>query len=152
MSSPWVCSKWDLVIHSLFPNIRVHRDIFSLLSDIIRTECNVIKMVRERMPSLSTWPSFHFIGLGGSPRLIDVGGVPNLIPLPDKSKQYNLAEVARLAELPGAFLLGAGAGSSRVAGVNCEVRNCVYAQIRSCECGMMVHHIIISMYVYEVMQ
>ena len=60
-------------------------------------------------------------GLGGSPRLIDVGGVPYLIPVADRKKLYDLAEVARLAELPGAFVIGAGAGSSRVAGVNCEV-------------------------------
>ncbi len=60
-------------------------------------------------------------GLGGSPRLVDVGGVPYLVPLANKKKLYNLTEVARLAELPGAFMIGAGAGSSRVAGVNCEV-------------------------------
>lgn len=61
-------------------------------------------------------------GLGGSPRLVDIGGVPYLIPLADRTKLYNLTEMATLADLPGAFLLGAGAGSSRVAGGNCEVR------------------------------
>ena len=35
---------------------------------------------------------------------------------------YDLGQMATLAELPGAFILGAGAGSSRVAGFNCEVR------------------------------
>ena len=62
-----------------------------------------------------------FLGLGGSPRLLDIGGVPYLIPLANKTKFYNLIEMASLAELPRAFLLGAGAGSSRIAGVNCEV-------------------------------
>ncbi len=42
---------------------------------------------------------------------------------------YDLGEMATLAELPGAFMLGAGAGSSRVAGVNCEV--CV--QLCTCQ-------------------
>ena len=60
-------------------------------------------------------------GLGGSPRLIDIGGVPYLFPLVDKSKRYDLAQVASLVDLPGAFILGAGAGSARVVGVNCEV-------------------------------
>lgn len=60
-------------------------------------------------------------GLCGSPRLLDIGGVPYLVPLADRTKFYDLKEMARLAELPGAFLLGAGAGSSRVAGVNCEM-------------------------------
>ncbi len=45
-----------------------------------------------------------------------------MFPLPDHSKLYNMAEIARLAELPGAYLLGAGAGSAKVVGVNCEVR------------------------------
>lgn len=52
---------------------------------------------------------------------MDIGGVPYLIPVADKTKLYNLSDMAALAELPGAFILGAGAGSSRVAGVNCEV-------------------------------
>jgi len=60
-------------------------------------------------------------GLCGSPRLVDVGGVPYLVPLANREKLYDLTEVAGLAELPGAFMIGAGAGSSRVAGVNCEV-------------------------------
>lgn len=70
-------------------------------------------------------------GLGGSPRLVDIGGVPYLIPVVDRSKLYNLTEMAVLAELPGAFLLGAGAGSSRVAGVNCEVSE-VHAAMLAC--------------------
>ena len=67
-------------------------------------------------------PSLPPLGLGGSPRLVDIGGVPYLFPTANKTKLYDLTEMAALAELPGAFILGAGAGSSRVAGVNCEVR------------------------------
>ena len=33
---------------------------------------------------------------------------------------YDLAEVAHVVDLPDAFLIGPGAGSSRVAGKNCE--------------------------------
>lgn len=61
-------------------------------------------------------------GICGSPRLADVGGVPNLVPLVTRSKVYNFKDVAKEVELPGAFFVGAGAGSSRLAGVNCEVR------------------------------
>ncbi|XP_064392081.1 ester hydrolase C11orf54 homolog [Halichondria panicea] len=60
-------------------------------------------------------------GICGSPRLVDIGGVPYLFPLPDCSKLYDMADIARLVGLPGAFLLGAGAGSSKVVGVNCEM-------------------------------
>ena len=62
------------------------------------------------------------VGLGGSPRLLDIGGVPYLFPMADKTKLYDLGEMAALAELPGAFVFGAGAASSRVAGVNAEVK------------------------------
>ena len=37
-------------------------------------------------------------------------------------KVYNFRDIAKSIELPGAFFIGAGAGSSRLAGVNCEVR------------------------------
>ncbi|XP_003385232.1 PREDICTED: ester hydrolase C11orf54 homolog [Amphimedon queenslandica] len=60
-------------------------------------------------------------GLGGAPRLLDVGGVPYLMPLIQREKVYDLAQVASLAGLPNGFILGAGAGSYRVAGVNCEM-------------------------------
>ena len=38
------------------------------------------------------------------------------------SQTYNLAEVATLAGVSGGFVIGAGAGSCKVTGVNCEVR------------------------------
>ncbi|XP_025088860.1 ester hydrolase C11orf54 homolog [Pomacea canaliculata] len=60
-------------------------------------------------------------GLCGSPRLADVGGPPYLLPLPQKDKLYNQAEIARQVELPGAFILGAGAGPWQVVGVNSEL-------------------------------
>jgi len=48
---------------------------------------------------------------------------------------YDLAEIARLVDLPDAFLIGAGAGSSRVAGMNCEARKCIpYVYIYKCVC------------------
>ncbi|EDQ90541.1 uncharacterized protein MONBRDRAFT_20550 [Monosiga brevicollis MX1] len=73
-------------------------------------------------PDLTQAP-FHLAseGICGSPRLADVGGVPNLVPLVNRDKVYNFVDVAKQIDLPGAFFLGAGAGSSRLAGVNCEM-------------------------------
>lgn len=59
-------------------------------------------------------------GLGGQPRVLDVGGVPNLKPNVQRDKIYNMDNLAKLAELPGAFLIGAGAGPFHTVGVNCE--------------------------------
>ncbi|XP_076453385.1 ester hydrolase C11orf54 homolog [Babylonia areolata] len=60
-------------------------------------------------------------GLCGNPRLADVGGPPYLLPLVQRDKLYDLGEVARLVELPGAFMVGAGAGPWKVVGVNSEL-------------------------------
>lgn len=60
-------------------------------------------------------------GICGRVRIADVGGVPYLIPLPDLSKLYNFEDVAKSSGLPGGFIIGAGAGSSKFVGVNCEM-------------------------------
>lgn len=60
-------------------------------------------------------------GIGGRPRVLDVGGVPYLMPNVRRDKIYNMDNLAKLAELPGAFLIGAGAGPHHTVGVNCEL-------------------------------
>uniref|UniRef100_A0A8C3S539 DUF1907 domain-containing protein n=1 Tax=Chelydra serpentina TaxID=8475 RepID=A0A8C3S539_CHESE len=72
-------------------------------------------------PDLTNDPfNFPVKGICGKPRIADVGGVPYLVPLVQKDKVYDLNTVAKQIELPGAFILGAGAGSSRILGVNAE--------------------------------
>uniref|UniRef100_A0A8D0H8V1 Chromosome 11 open reading frame 54 n=1 Tax=Sphenodon punctatus TaxID=8508 RepID=A0A8D0H8V1_SPHPU len=73
-------------------------------------------------PDLTQEPfMFPVKGICGKPRIADVGGVPYLVPLPQKDKVYDLNTMAKEMELPGAFILGAGAVSSRIVGVNAEV-------------------------------
>ncbi|XP_010282184.1 PREDICTED: ester hydrolase C11orf54 homolog isoform X3 [Phaethon lepturus] len=73
-------------------------------------------------PDLTQEPfNFPAKGICGKPRIADVGGVPYLIPVVQKEKVYDLNTVAEDIELPGAFILGAGAASSKVLGVNAEV-------------------------------
>ncbi|KAG1659993.1 Ester hydrolase C11orf54 [Nymphon striatum] len=73
-------------------------------------------------PDLSKEP-FHLAaeGLCGSTRLVDIGGPPYLVPSPKRDKVYNLPEISKLIELPGAFMLGAGAGPCHYVGTNCEM-------------------------------
>lgn len=72
-------------------------------------------------PDLSSPPySLAGIGLNGSPRIADVGGVKNLFPTPDKRKVYNISKLAEAVELPEAFVLGACIGPFSV-GVNSEM-------------------------------
>ncbi|KFZ68072.1 Ester hydrolase C11orf54 [Podiceps cristatus] len=73
-------------------------------------------------PDLTQEPfNFPAKGICGKPRIADVGGVPYLIPVVHKEKVYDLNTVAKDIELPGAFILGAGAASSKILGVNAEL-------------------------------
>ncbi|CAK8676104.1 ester hydrolase C11orf54 homolog [Clavelina lepadiformis] len=61
-------------------------------------------------------------GLCGKTRLVDVGGVPYLCPVSQYMERvYDLENVSNQVNLPGCFILGAGAGSKHAVGVNCEM-------------------------------
>jgi len=60
-------------------------------------------------------------GLCGNVRIADVGGVPNLHPMPKLDKIYQLRDIAELCGLPNAFIIGPGAGPYRTVGRNCEL-------------------------------
>ncbi|OCT48531.1 Ester hydrolase C11orf54 like protein [Cladophialophora carrionii] len=72
-----------------------------------------------------TLPPYHLAapGLTGSPRIVDIGGPPNLSPAPDLTKKYDLLSVAHQAEMSTStgFMLGAGAGPFHVVGQNSEL-------------------------------
>ncbi|XP_004364337.1 ester hydrolase C11 [Capsaspora owczarzaki ATCC 30864] len=76
----------------------------------------------EVCPDLTAAP-YHLAapGINGSPRLADVGGVPYLIPTANRNVLFDLQEVATKVDLPGAFFIGAGAGSWKYIGTNCEL-------------------------------
>ena len=60
-------------------------------------------------------------GLGGSPRIADIGGPPYLIPFVDKTKNYDFSKITDAIELPDAFVIGAGAGPHQFVGTNSEM-------------------------------
>lgn len=60
-------------------------------------------------------------GLCGNARLADVGGPGFLLPLPQKDKKFSYSQIAESVELPGAFMIGAGAGPCHIVGVNSEL-------------------------------
>ncbi|XP_034033694.1 ester hydrolase C11orf54 homolog [Thalassophryne amazonica] len=73
-------------------------------------------------PDLTKEPfRFPVKGLCGKPRITDVGGVPYLVPLVQKHKEYSMNSMSKEVELPGAFLLGAAAVASRTVGMNAEL-------------------------------
>nr|CAD7401261.1 unnamed protein product [Timema cristinae] len=60
-------------------------------------------------------------GLGGKPRIVEIGGVPYLVPLVQRNRLYDIKDVGRLVGVEPAFIIGAGAGPWPYAGVNCEM-------------------------------
>ncbi|CAJ0964204.1 unnamed protein product [Ranitomeya imitator] len=73
-------------------------------------------------PDLTLEPfRFPVKGLCGKSRIVDVGGVPYLVPTARLDKIYNMNTVAKKIDLPGAYLLGAGASSHNSVGMNAEM-------------------------------
>lgn len=60
-------------------------------------------------------------GICGSPINMDVGGVPYLIPTPQKKKIYKLDELAGIVGNKNTFFIGAGAGPCHIVGQNSEM-------------------------------
>uniref|UniRef100_A0A8C9KRN9 Chromosome 11 open reading frame 54 n=1 Tax=Panthera tigris altaica TaxID=74533 RepID=A0A8C9KRN9_PANTA len=72
-------------------------------------------------PDLTKEPfTFPVKGICGKTRIAEVGGVPYLLPLANKEKVYDVNKIAKEMKLPGAFILGAGAGPFQTVGFNCE--------------------------------
>jgi len=60
-------------------------------------------------------------GLGGATRIADIGGVPNLTPIPKPEKVYSLPEILKLTGSAEGAVIGPGAGNSHFVGVNSEM-------------------------------
>lgn len=78
-------------------------------------------------------------GLCGSPRVCDVGGVPNLIPLVKTDKVYSYSDIAQCCELPDALIIGPSAGDSNLQGVNCELMNNAQVGGENCSKYALMH-------------
>ena len=102
------------------PSLETVRDALSagLARNFAEFSVNVVEC-----PDLSSAPfSLAAPGLGGSTRVADIGGVPNLTPVPKPEKVYSLPEVLRLAGLENGIVIGPGAASSKFIGEKKEKR------------------------------
>uniref|UniRef100_X2BCX1 DUF1907 domain-containing protein n=1 Tax=Capitella teleta TaxID=283909 RepID=X2BCX1_CAPTE len=95
-------------------------NIASVLQDGLSRNFGQVEVSVVDCPNLTQEPfGLACEGLGGHPRLADIGGVPNLVPLAQKKKViFDLSKVPEWTELPDAFMLGAGAGPRHVEGIN----------------------------------
>ena len=60
-------------------------------------------------------------GLGGETATFHFGGVPYLLPVPDKTRVYEMQEIAGITGVQNPFVLGAGAASREQVGINAEL-------------------------------
>ncbi|KAL8591951.1 hypothetical protein ACOMHN_020429 [Nucella lapillus] len=97
-------------------------DIVQVLQSGLQQTFSSVAVSVVDCPDLTQKPfSLSAKGICGKPRLADVGGPPNLVPLVNREKLYHMGDVATLVELPGAFMVGAGAGPFGVVGANSEL-------------------------------
>lgn len=95
----------------------------------------------ESLPSSVTWSTqcgqrlailsipclirslFPNVGLGGEPCLVDLGGVPYLVPTVQRDRTYDLADLPGLMNVKDGTILmiGAGAGPWQHLNTNCEM-------------------------------
>uniref|UniRef100_A0A3P8Z514 DUF1907 domain-containing protein n=1 Tax=Esox lucius TaxID=8010 RepID=A0A3P8Z514_ESOLU len=98
------------------------KDLCEVLQKGLKNNFADVQVCVVDCPDLTEDPfRFPVKGLCGSPRITDVGGVPYLVPLVKVDKDYNMNSVSKDLELPGAFILGAGAVSSKTVGMNAEL-------------------------------
>ncbi|CEO98017.1 unnamed protein product (mitochondrion) [Plasmodiophora brassicae] len=74
-------------------------------------------------PNLLSW-GLAMPGLGGQPRLVDVGGVPNLLDPAHQDKSFAIGDILDCAGLPTGCVLGAASGDAAWAKGNTELMPC----------------------------
>nr|XP_002131943.1 ester hydrolase C11orf54 homolog [Ciona intestinalis] len=119
--------KGNIKREMLVENVALHVPSMEELAEVVGVglkknykewSCSVVDC-----PDLSKAPfGLASNGICGRTRLVDVGGVPNLVPVSQyMEKVYNLQDISERVGTPGCFILGAGAGSKHVVGCNCEL-------------------------------
>ncbi|KAK4029539.1 hypothetical protein OUZ56_022520 [Daphnia magna] len=109
-------------------NCQLHVPPLSELADVLRQglESHFAHVQVEVVdcPDLSSSP-FHLAapGLGGEPCLVDLGGVPYLVPTAQRDRTYDLADLPGLMNVKDGTILmiGAGAGPWQHLNTNCEM-------------------------------
>ena len=84
-----------------------------------------VKVEVVECPDLREW-GVAAEGLGGATRLLDIGGVPFLMPTVQRDKLYEMRDYPALTGLQEGLVIGAGAGPWPFLGRNCEMMPNLY--------------------------
>ena len=114
-------SRWPTESYQL-PSLQL-KDVLPAVENGLRGNFKEFSVDIAPCPDLRDAP-FHLAGEGlcGNERVADIGGPPNLHPLPNFDRIYSLLELTQLMEMPReqGFVLGAGAGPFLDIGNNSE--------------------------------
>ena len=112
----------SLPVKSLKLKVHDLKEICDILEHGLKQNFAVVKVELVDCPNLTKAPyNLAAEGLCGASRVAEVGGIPNLLPLANKSKNYDFSEIAKLIDLPDAYMVGAGAGPHEILGTNSEM-------------------------------
>lgn len=99
-----------------------HDELCKVLSSGLQKFFKQISVEEVDCPDLTDKPwNLASKGICGSPKNLDVGGPPYLVPTPQKEKVYKFETLAEIAGSKDTFFIGAGAGPCHVVGVNSEM-------------------------------
>lgn len=117
----------ELVISALLHSLLSIKSIkYSVLQEELKSNFDQVTVEIVQCPNLTAAP-FHLKapGLGGSTRILEIGGPPYLLPNVDRTRVYDLNQICRRAyevdNPEGEFsAIGAGAGPWPLTKTNCE--------------------------------
>uniref|UniRef100_A0A8D8RYZ0 Ester hydrolase C11orf54 homolog n=1 Tax=Cacopsylla melanoneura TaxID=428564 RepID=A0A8D8RYZ0_9HEMI len=125
-----------------------HRDLFvppvdeviQVLNDGLGQYFKEVSVSFPDCPDLTQSPfNLTSAGLCGSPSLVEYGGASFLEPIANKFKIYDLKNLFSVTQTKPTFAVGAGAGSWRFAGTNCEgVFDVTIDSNQSCQNGTRI--------------
>ncbi|XP_069470864.1 ester hydrolase C11orf54 homolog [Ambystoma mexicanum] len=104
-------------------------ELAEVLQNGLKKNFEDVKVLVVECPDLTCQPfAFPVKGICGKPRIADVGGEKNIFPAVRFDKVYDINTVAKEIQLPGAYMLGAGAVAYRTIGVNAELIHSIKAE------------------------
>lgn len=97
------------------------QELATVLNNGLRNHFKEVNVEVVDCPDLTQKPfTLAGKGLNGNTHVVEVGGVPYLMPLVQTDKVYDLCDVTKLQKINPTFVIGAGAGPFIYVGVNCE--------------------------------
>ena len=112
--------------NDLFKSVSLHlpslEEIREVMESALKPQYKELSVEVAECPDLTQMPwDLASQGLGGDTATLHLGGVSYLLPVPDKSKTFELKEIVKNLGLKDSFILGAGAACSQYVGINSEL-------------------------------